>query len=302
MSLSLRQLQVFVAVAQEKTITAASSLLFLSKPAVSMAISELESQLGHKLFERVNNRLILNDQGHRLLPMADELLTRSDEITKVLNSNGELSGLLRLGASDTIGNQLVPFLLRDFRAQSNHIDQELVISNSQSIINRLLAFELDIGLIEGQGETKHHLGNDDLHMEPWLSDEMCIVCAIDHPLAQKEEITLFDLENHAWLLRETGSGTREHFLSRIAPRLEDWTVAFELRTTEAIINCAAAGLGLAYLSTLAARHAISNKRLHKLTLPLDLRRQYWLAHHKSKHHSLLFERFLTFTSEWQVND
>ncbi|WP_407331236.1 LysR substrate-binding domain-containing protein [Enterovibrio sp. 27052020O] len=302
MSVSLRQLQVFVAVAQEKTITAASSLLYLSKPAVSMAISELEKQIGHNLFERVNNRLLINDHGRRLLPLADELLTRSDEILKVLDAAGELSGHLRIGASDTIGNQLVPFLLRDFRNQSNHIDQELMISNSQAIIDRLMAFELDVGLIEGQGENKHLLGNTELIMDPWLSDEMCVACAVDHPLANVENLTMFDLENHHWVLREIGSGTREHFLSRMAPRLEHWTVAFELRTTEAIINCAAAGLGLAYLSKLAARHAVSNNRLHLLEAPLDLRRQYWIARHKDKHLSPLLKRFISFGANWQISD
>ncbi|MEZ8143971.1 XRE family transcriptional regulator [Enterovibrio norvegicus FF-162] len=301
MSVSLRQLQVFVAVAQEKTITAASALLFLSKPAVSMAISELEKQIGHNLFERVNNRLLINEHGKRLLPLADELLTRSDEIIKVLDTTGELSGHLRIGASDTIGNQLVPFLLRDFRNQSNHVDQELMISNSQTIIHGLMAFELDIGLIEGQGENKHLLNNTDLLMEPWLSDEMCIACAVDHPLVQESTLTLFDLEEHPWILRETGSGTREHFLSRMAPRLEHWNIAFELRTTEAIINCAAAGLGLAYLSKLAARHAVSNNRLHLLDIPLDLRRQYWLVRHKDKHLSPLLNQFITFSTNWQIS-
>ncbi|MDD1795199.1 LysR substrate-binding domain-containing protein [Enterovibrio sp. ZSDZ42] len=302
MSVSLRQLQVFVAVAQEKTITAASALLYLSKPAVSMAISELEKQIGHNLFERINNRLLINDHGRRLLPLADELLTRSDEILKVLDTTGELSGHLRIGASDTIGNQLVPFLLRDFRNQSNHIDQELVISNSQAVIDKLTAFELDIGLIEGQGENKHLLGSDDLVMTPWLSDEMCIACAIDHPLSERKAYSLFDLESHPWVLREIGSGTREHFLSRMAPRLENWTIAFELRTTEAIINCAAAGLGLAYLSKLAARHAVANNRLKLIEVPLDLRRQYWLVRHKDKHLSPLLNRFISFSEQWQISD
>ncbi|WP_028024389.1 LysR substrate-binding domain-containing protein [Enterovibrio calviensis] len=302
MSVSLRQLQVFVAVAQEKTITAASALLYLSKPAVSMAITELEKQIGHNLFERINNRLLINDHGRRLLPLADELLTRSDEIIKVLDTTGELSGHLRIGASDTIGNQLVPFLLRDFRNQSNHIDQELVISNSQVVIDKLMAFELDIGLIEGQGENKHLLGSDDLVMTPWLSDEMCIACAIDHPLSKRNSHSLFDLESHPWVLREIGSGTREHFLSRMAPRLDNWTIAFELRTTEAIINCAAAGLGLAYLSKLAARHAVANNRLKLIEVPLDLRRQYWLVRHKDKHLSPLLNRFISFSAQWQISD
>lgn len=185
MSVSLRQLRVFVTVAQEKTITAASSLLFLSKPAVSMALTELEGQLGHKLFERVNNRLVINEHGERLLPLADELLMRSDEIMTVLDSPQELTGHLNIGASDTIGNQLVPFLLRDFRAETQHTQQMLVISNSQAIIDAVLAFELDVGLIEGLGEIRHQLGHVDLSMQPWLADEMCIACAVDHPLTKR---------------------------------------------------------------------------------------------------------------------
>lgn len=302
MSVSLRQLRVFVTVAQEKTITAASSLLFLSKPAVSMALTELEGQLGHKLFERVNNRLVINEHGERLLPLADELLMRSDEIMTVLDSPQELTGHLNIGASDTIGNQLVPFLLRDFRAETQHTQQMLVISNSQAIIDAVLAFELDVGLIEGLGEIRHQLGHVDLSMQPWLADEMCIACAVDHPLTKKDHLTLFDLENHDWILRESGSGTREHFLSRLAPRLEHWNIAFELRTTEAIINCASAGLGLAYLSKLAARHAVSNQRLTLLDVPLDLRRQYWLVRHKNKHQSPLMARFNDFAANWRLSD
>ncbi len=302
MSVSLRQLQVFVAVAQEKTITAASTLLYLSKPAVSMALTELENQLGHKLFERVNNRLVINEHGSRLLPLADELLMRSDEIMTVLDTTNELIGQLNIGASDTIGNQLVPFLLRDFRADSGHTQQTLIVSNSQAIIDAILAFELDIGFIEGLGEIRHQLGHSDLAMQPWLSDEMCIACAIDHPLTQPGSLTLFDLENHNWILRESGSGTREHFLSRLAPRLEHWNIAFELRTTEAIINCASAGLGLAYLSKLAARHAVANNRLKLLEVPLDLRRQYWTVRHKDKHQSPLMTRFDSFASQWQLRD
>ena len=302
MSVSLRQLHVFVTVAQEKTITAASALLYLSKPAVSMALTELEKHLGHKLFERVNNRLIINEHGRRLLPLADELLTRSHEISTVLDHDDTLTGHLRIGASDTIGNQMVPFLLRDFRAETHHTDQELVISNSQAIIDQLAAFELDVGLIEGQGESKHLLNKTDLVMTPWLSDEMCIACAVDDPLTKHEQLTLFALENHTWVLREPGSGTREHFLSRVAPRLEEWTMAFELRNTEAIINCASAGLGLAYLSRHAARHAVADNRLSLLELPLDLRRQYWLVHHKDKHFSPLLTRFVSFSQRWQVSD
>ena len=85
-------------------------------------------------------------------------------------------------------------------------------------------------------------------MIPWLGDEMVVACHPDHPLAANENnLSLSDLEHSEWILREPGSGTREYFLGRLAPRLEHWHQAFELNNTEAIINCTAAGLGLTLL-------------------------------------------------------
>lgn len=300
--ISLRQLKVFVTVAQEKTITAAAEQLYLSKPAVSMALSDMEKLLDKKLFERLNNRLIINENGKRLLPLADEMLARSQQIQHVFEQSDQLSGSLRVGASDTIGNQLVPFLLSDFRCQSGHYDQRLFVSNSQTIAEKLLAFELDIGLVEGRFDA--HQSNDysQLTVIPWLSDEMCIACSPNHPLVKQQSLSLFDLEQLEWIVREPGSGTREHFMSRIAPRLSNWTISFELSNTEAIINCAAAGLGFAYLSRLSARHAAMAGRIALLPLPLDLQRQYWLAMHQEKHQTPLLSLFVEFCRRWHVED
>ena len=148
--ISLKQLKVFTTITQHKTLTAASESLFLSKAAVSMALSELEKQIGHHLFDRVNNRLILNQEGQKLLPLADELLNRARDIESVFDGDQTLSGLLRIGASDTIGNQVAPYLLSDFRDETNHQSQSLFISNSAQICYILIAYELDIALTEGK--------------------------------------------------------------------------------------------------------------------------------------------------------
>lgn len=293
-NISLKQLRVFTTVTQYKTLTAASEMLFLSKAAVSMALSELEKQLGHALFDRVNNRLILNQEGQKLLPLADELLSRARDLDQLFNDSQTLSGQLRIGASDTIGNQVAPYLLSAFRHEFDHHSQSLFIGNSALICEKLVDYELDIALIEGK--TLH----PQLMSTQFSQDEMCIVCAPHHPLARQDKVLLRDFEQSDWVLREAGSGSREFFLRAVAPRIEQWHEAFELNTTEALINSVSAGLGFGCLSRLAAKSAINDGRIKVLNVPLDMKRRFWLLVHKEKYQSPLLQRFIEFCHHWQA--
>ena len=216
MRISLKQLNVFTAIAQEKTMTKAAERLFITKPAVSLSLSELEKNLGYKVFDRVNNRLVLNSEGRQLLPLADELLERAEAIEHQFTADSQLTGSLNIGASDTIGNHIAPVLLSTFQQQHPCDIQQLFISNTAQIINRLLEFQLDIGLVEGKA---HH---PKLNMIEWQSDDMYLVCAPSHSLATKNQVSLDDLEHSTWLLREEGSGSREYFINHIASNLSDW--------------------------------------------------------------------------------
>ncbi|WP_342608138.1 LysR family transcriptional regulator [Vibrio tritonius] len=290
--ITLKQLRVFTIITQLKTITAAADKLYLSKAAVSMTLSELEKQLGHALFDRVNNRLILNQEGQKLLPFADELLHRLDDLDHVFNDQQTLSGQLHIGASDTIGNQVVPYLLSQFRQQYQHYDQSLFISNSALICQKLVDYELDIGLIEGK--TIH----PQLMSQQFSQDEMCVICSPAHPLALQEKVAMTDFEQSEWILREAGSGSREFFLRTVAPRIEQWHEAFELNTTEAIINCVSANLGFACLSKLAAHSAVADGRVKILNVPLDMKRRFWILVHKEKYQSPLLKHFMEFCHHW----
>lgn len=291
-NISLKQLKVFIAITQHDTLTAASDALFLSKAAVSMALSELEKQIGHSLFDRVNNRLILNQEGQKLLPLADEIIERSQDIEQLFDNDTNLSGQLRIGASDTIGNQVAPYLLRDFRSETQHVSQSLFISNSALICQKLVDYELDLALIEGK--TLH----PQLTSTQFSEDEMCVICAPGSELAEQARITLGDLEGSHWILREPGSGSREFFLRAIAPRIEEWHESFQLNTTEALINSVSAELGLGCLSRLAAEPAIKDGRVVELTLPLDMKRRFWLLVHKEKYQSPLLKTFIEFCHHW----
>lgn len=294
MNITLKQIKVFATITKHKTLTVSAEKLFLSKAAVSLSLAELEKQLGHSLFDRVNNRLVLNQEGKRLLPLADELLHRTEDIGDLFQRSNTLNGELKLGASDTIGNHLAPYLLRDFRQKTQHKQQSLFISNTALICQKLIDYQLDIGLIEGKIPSEQILAKE------WGQDEMCVVCSPDHPLSQKPEILMRDLESSTWLLREAGSGTREFFLRTIAPRLENWYEAFQLNTTEAILNATTANLGLACLSRLAAHSAIQNKRVVEIPLPLDMTRRFWLLVHTEKYQSPLLKSFIDFSSEWKL--
>ncbi|MCZ4295422.1 LysR family transcriptional regulator [Vibrio sinaloensis] len=292
-NISLKQLKVFIAITQHDTLTAASEALFLSKAAVSMALSELEKQIGHSLFDRVNNRLILNQEGQKLLPLADEIIERAQDIEQLFDNNQALSGQLRIGASDTIGNQLAPYLLSDFRRETHHLAQSLFISNSALICEKLVDYELDLALIEGK--TLH----PQLISTQFSDDEMCVICAPNMPFAQQGVIPVGELENSHWILREPGSGSREFFLRAIAPRIEHWQESFQLNTTEALINSVSAGLGLGCLSKLAAEPALKDGRVVELQLPLDMKRRFWLLVHKEKYQSPLLKTFIEYCHQWR---
>lgn len=291
MRISLKQLNVFTAIAQEKTMTKAAERLFITKPAVSLSLSELEKNLGYKVFDRVNNRLVLNSEGRQLLPLADELLERAEAIEHQFTADSQLTGSLNIGASDTIGNHIAPVLLSTFQLQHPCDIQQLFISNTAQIINRLLEFQLDIGLVEGKA---HH---PKLNMIEWQSDDMYLVCAPSHSLATKNQVSLDDLEHSTWLLREEGSGSREYFINHIASNLSDWHESLQLHTTEAIINCCSQNMGLACLSQLSAQNAINDGRLVKLAYNKTLARQYWLLVHKEKYQTPLLKQFLSYCKD-----
>jgi len=298
MNITLKQLQIFICITQEKTLTAAAEKLFITKPAVSMALAALEKQLGQKLFERKNNRLLINDWGKQLLPLADEQIERGKTITRLFEQQSNLSGKLRIGSSNTIGNHVVPSLLSDFRSTTKHLKQSLLIENSTTICQQIKEYELDIGLVEA------YVFDDQLHSIRWLQDEMVVVCSSAHPLAEKEQVNLLDLENQQWILRELGSGTRDFFVKQISKKLTGYSVSLELNTTEAIINCTSVGLGITCMSRLAARHALNDRRLVQLPLSaekeFDMTRDYWLVYHKEKYQSPLLQQFIAFSLQWPL--
>lgn len=279
--ISLKKLQVFSSIAKHGNLTAAAAELYLSKAALSQALAELETQLAVPLFDRIHPRLKLNEQGRLLQPLADEVLARAQDIEHLFGEQ-QRQGQLRVGASQTIGNYLLPSLLDTLPPGQLKVS----IDNSYSLCQQLLHFELDLALIEGENLYS------ELETVPWQRDEMILVACPTHPLTQQVITNYTPLNRQNWVLREAQSGSREQFNRYIAPNLQQLGAITELNSLEAVMGAVEAGLGLTLISALAAADRMAQGRLLQIPLPQPLHRQLKLVWHKQKYHSVLARQFI----------
>ncbi|CAM5789925.1 LysR substrate-binding domain-containing protein [Castellaniella caeni] len=285
--LSIRQLEVFHAIATTGSARKAAEQLHLSQPAISMALSELERQLGSPLFDRERGRLRLNARGAEQLPRTREILERLHDMQQPHSGTPEsLSGELRVGASNTVGNYLVGELLGPIVAQHPMVALHLTVDNTRSITERLLDHSIDIACVEG---PVHHAQLDTIG---WRSDALVVCAAPSHPLAQRLRLAPDDFANAHWILRERGSATRsqtEQALTALPPG----HILLELGQIEAIKQAVIAGLGIACLPYAATLDAVATGRLRVLRTPfLKLDRRLSLVLHRSRYRGTLIEAFL----------
>jgi DNA-binding transcriptional LysR family regulator len=294
--LTLRQLQIFTAVADTGSTTAAGLHVALSQSATSSALSELESLLNTRLFDRIGKRLVLNDTGRTMLPHARALLDSAQDIESQFVGGFEsdrgmgIVTKLRIGASTTIGNYLLPALIARQARTSLDTGVSIVIGNTSEVAAAVARLEVDVGFIEGPCHEP------ELEVRPWREDELVLVCAPSHALVQdhlRMKVGLAALQQQRWLLREPGSGTREAVESVLLPHLHQWTHTMQLGSTEAIKQSAAEGLGLTCLSRCAVQDLITLRRLVivNTTLP-RLTRRFHLIHHRRKQVSPCLQRFI----------
>lgn len=278
MKLTLRQLEIFSAIAREQNVSRAAERLCMSQSAASNALVELERQFDCPLFDRIGKSLHLNATGRGLLPLADQLLDQARQIESYLGG-GRLAPLT-VGATLTIGNYLGTLIIAEYMRQYPDAPVSLQVANTETIAERLLRCDCDIGLIEGE------ISHPDLLVEPWLEDELVVFCAPGHPLAAAGVVDATTLAGQAWILREKGSGTRHQFNRSIASQLGRLTVRLELEHTEAIKRAVESGLGVGCLSRLALREAFRRGSLVEVPTPsFDLRRRFHVVRHAQRHES-----------------
>ena len=265
--LSLRQLEVFAAIAHSGSTRVGAGRVARSQSAASAALAELETALGEALFDRIGRRLVLNENGRALLPSAVALLGQAAELQGLFS--GEHAAPLRLAASLTIGEYLLPGLMAQWKLAHPHSTVHLAIGNTSEVVAAVAGLAADVGFIEG---PQTHA---DLRVRRWVSDELVVVAAPSHPLAaaRATRASARQLAEASWILREHGSGTRQASDRWLIEHLGSLNIGFELGSTEAIKRLAAAGAGLACLSRHTVAEDLSSGELVALRTRLPVARR-----------------------------
>jgi DNA-binding transcriptional LysR family regulator len=248
------RLKVFRSVAHHLNFSRAAEELLLTQPAVTQQIKALEEECGVPLFDRGGGRITLTPGGETLLPYAEKLKILSDEaLAAVANAAGRNAGLLAIGASQTIGQYLLPNLVAFFLRENPRVTLTAMSGNGDQMIEALIARRIQLALIEGPALRK------DIHVEPFMEDHMVLVVPTSHEWAD-HEIDVSMLKDAPLLMREFGSGSRrvvENALTRAGMKKKELNIRMELDSNEGLLSAVEAGLGVTFVSRWAVRNQLA---------------------------------------------
>lgn len=248
------RLKVFRVVAAHLNFSRAAEELFLTQPAITQQIKALEEECGVSLFDRSGGRITLTPSGQALLPYAEKMKALSDEAyTAVANASGKQAGQLGLGASQTIGQYVLPKLVAGFLSENPRVSISARSGNTDQILEALVERQIQLALIEGPALRK------DVHVEPFLKDHMVLIVPASHEWAD-QDVDVDALKGAPLLVREFGSGSRrvvENALLGAGLDKKDLKARMELDSTEGLISAVEAGLGVTFVSRWSIRNQIA---------------------------------------------
>ena len=283
--MTLRHLKIFLSIYETGSTTAAAQALHIAQPSVSTALRELEDHYGVPMFERYAKRLRVTEAGRQLYPYAKHLTDLLDEAEDMMRSMGT-EGTFRIGTSITIGACHLPQLLLEFQALYPRMTLRVTTENTDAVTRRLLANELDVGLVEGAVRGPF------LVVEPYRTDHLTLVCRPDHPFARAGHATAEELVAEPLLLRERGSAVRETFEAALAARSLAAEPVWQSVSTQVLLQAVLAGLGVSVLPRPLVGELVDRGLLAAVPVEgVDFARQFCIVYHKNKFRSAAFHAF-----------
>lgn len=285
--MTLRNLQVFLTIAELGNMTKAAEKLFISQPSVSLAISEIEKTYNVTLFERLPGKLKLTPTGEKLRQYAKKMLDVEQDMEKFLSQESS-NYCVRIGATITVGNTVISSVIADARSQLPKINYHVEIDGTKEIEQKLLDGKLDIAIVEGK------VDNPSLEVKSFIEDNLVAICSLDNPFASRDSITLKDLSGVPLILRDEGSGTREQFMKAVNKSGIDAVVRFSSISYGAIIDAVEHDLGIGIISErLAKKHVSEGGKIHICHIDgVNLSRNFKLIYRKDRYVTDILETFL----------
>jgi DNA-binding transcriptional LysR family regulator len=288
-----RQLAAFCAVVERKSFSQAAERLGVTQPAVSLQIRSLEQRLGRQLLDRSGRRVEPTEAGRRLYASAQRVLAAEEHLLEELDADdeGAITGTLELGASTGPGGTVVPLLLCEFQEQHPDVGVRLIVSDTQTVVDRVAERELELGIV---GAGRRHRG---VAFEPFFSDEVVLACPAEHRFAGKT-VSLDDLKGEKLIVMQDGAGVRqviEDELRKAGMRLRDLDVRLELGLQESVRSAVLAGHGIAFISRLAIEADLAAGRIATARVRgLDPVREIFLARATGRSETRAARAFVAF--------
>lgn len=275
--MTLRHMRIFQKIYETQSVTRAAEALHMTQPAVTRALQELEKYYGLRLFERLNRRLTVTEAGRRMYDYALHLTDTFDTMEKSLR-DWERQGVLRVGASVSLGCSLLPQLARTFQEEHPGVEVRVRIANGELLRRDLLENRLDLALLEGEENGA------DLMLTPFAAGEMALIVPPGHPLARAGGATLAQAAAYPLLLRETGSATRRFLDQLLMSRGLAVQPVWESASTQALLSAVREGLGITLVPWALARQTVLRGEAERCPVTdAELIRRRYVAWHPSKY-------------------
>ena len=275
--MTIRHLKVFIAVAETGKMSAAAEKLYLSQPSVSQAIRELESHYQVLLFERLSKKLFITEAGKRLYSYAKPVVTQFDLIEENMAQEARIQQL-RIGGTITVGSSLLPYFIRDLKEACPETLLYSYVNNTRIIEKKILDMELDVAIVEGR------IRHPDLVSTPLVHDMLVLACSSHNPFAGKSCLQVQKLAGQDFVMRESGSGTRELFEDFLRRHRLSIRTAFEESSPDAIRNAIKINNCLGVVSIRLLEEDIRQKNIYVFTSPhREWNRLFSFVYHKDKY-------------------
>ena len=270
--------------------------MYISQPSISQSINELEAELGVKLFDRIGKKLFLTHEGEVFLNYTRRILNLYDEGVKTIRDfNLNEKGRIVIGASTTIGIYILPEIIKEFSSKYKDIEISLIIENTKNIEKLILENKVDFAYVEGD------IHSEEIEREIIWKDELVFICGDKNNLRNYDEIEGRVLENEKLIMREEGSGTREHTELFLKKNKVKFTTFLELGNTEAIKKTVEANLGVGCLSYRVVEDKVKSGELYMFRLlEGKIERDLYLISHNDKFISNNMKTFIEYTKKFYI--
>ena len=275
--MTIRHLKIFLSVCRNNfNTTKAADELHMTQPAVSLAIKELEQYYGIALFDRIGKRLKITEAGKRFCEYSVHIISLFDDMEKGMK-NWDSFGVIRIGASITIGSQFLPHYVKAFYNRYPRTKITATVGPSEQLEQKIMNNELDFALIEGISHIPSFV------TEEYMEDSLTVICPVNGNFYPDQQLTIEEFRQQNFLLREHGSGTRETFERVIEAAGFSVTPVWEAMSTTALVNAVINGLGIAVLPHRMVIGPIERGLVVAVHVKgLSFKRKFHIIYHKEK--------------------